>query len=95
VGLFLGIHQQEQWVRCILCFTLLVVCVNKATMDKPKPYVIKKVGGSWCITIPPDFIHANDLDFGDYLVVDWSWFKILKAEDFALVGREPVLEPAE
>jgi hypothetical protein len=59
---------------------------------KPKPFKVKSLGGSQIITIPLDFIHTNDLEPGDYLLLDFSKVKILKAEDFALLGREPVME---
>jgi antitoxin component of MazEF toxin-antitoxin module len=61
-------------------------------MDKAKPYQLKRVGGSMVIVLPPPFIHANNLRFGDYVIVDLSKFRCLKAEDFELLGRE--LEPA-
>jgi hypothetical protein len=63
--------------------------------NKPRPIVAKKIGGSQFIKIPTDFIHANDLEPGDYLLLDFSKIKILKAADFALLGREPVLEVAK
>jgi hypothetical protein len=63
-------------------------------MDTAKPYVIKTLGGSLIITLPLDLIHANNLRPGDYLVLDLAKFKILRAEDFALLGRKPELEVA-
>ena len=53
---------------------------------------IKKVGDSWDIRLTPTFARANNLRDGDYVVLDMSKLKILRAEDFALLGREPVLE---
>jgi hypothetical protein len=61
-------------------------------MDEPKPYLVKRLGGSQIITLPLDFVHANNLKPGDYLLLDISKFKILKAEDFEALGREPVLK---
>jgi hypothetical protein len=63
--------------------------------NRPRPIVAKKIGGSQFLKIPTDFIHANDLEPGDYLLLDFSKIKILRAEDFALLGREPVLEVTE
>jgi antitoxin component of MazEF toxin-antitoxin module len=60
-----------------------------------KPFQLKKVGGSLDVRLPRDFVHANELEPGDYVLLDFSKFKILKAEDFALLGREPVIENAE
>jgi hypothetical protein len=66
-------------------------------MDKTtaRPLKIKKVGGSLDVRLPREFIRANKLEPGDYVLLDFSKFKILKAEDFALLGREPVLGAAE
>jgi hypothetical protein len=51
---------------------------------------VNKVGDSFDLRLPPAFVRANKLRTGDY-VVDIKDFRILPAEDFATVGREPVV----
>ena len=57
----------------------------------PKPLKIKKVGNSYDIRLNPAFAKANNLRDGDYVVI--SKLRILRAEDFELLGRD--LEIAE
>jgi hypothetical protein len=65
------------------------------TIMDTKPFQLKKAGGSLDVRLPREFVHANKLEPGDYILLDFSKFKILKAADFALLGREPVLEVIE
>ena len=58
-----------------------------------KPFQLKRVGGSLDLRLPGDFVRTNNLKVGDYVILDMARFKIIRAEDFALVGRDPVLEP--
>jgi antitoxin component of MazEF toxin-antitoxin module len=60
-----------------------------------KPFQLRRVGGSLDIRFPATFVRANDLKVGDYVIVDMSRLKILRAEDFELLGRKPELEAAE
>jgi hypothetical protein len=66
-------------------------------MDRTElePVVLRKVGSSLYFRVPAPFVKANDLEAGDYIIlVPTRHFKILKAEDFEMIGRDPVLEPA-
>ena len=56
---------------------------------------VKIVGNSWDLRLTPAFARANNLRDGDYLVVDLTKLRILRAEDFAMIGRAPVLEQTE
>ena len=56
---------------------------------------VKIVGNSWDLRLPPAFARANDLNDGDYVVVDLTKLRILRAEDFAMIGRAPVLDVRE
>jgi hypothetical protein len=56
---------------------------------------VKIVGNSWDLRMPPAFARANNLRDGDYLVVDLTKLRIVRAEDFAMIGRAPVLETTE
>jgi antitoxin component of MazEF toxin-antitoxin module len=59
------------------------------------PLKIKKVGNSHDARLPHTFIKANGLRDGDYVVMDLSKLRIIRAEDWGIVGgRDPVLEPA-
>ena len=60
------------------------------TIDRP--YMLRRVGASLYIRIPIEFVRANNLRPHDYLLLDSSKFKILRAEDFEVLGREPVSE---
>jgi hypothetical protein len=60
-----------------------------------KPLKVLKVGGSWDLRLTPAFIRANKLHEGDYVIVDMSKVRVLRAEDFAMIGRAPVLETRE
>jgi hypothetical protein len=65
---------------------------------KPEPMPIRRIGrNGMYLRLPPSFVEANDLEPGDYIVLDRDRFRIMKAEDFALIGREPApeLEAAE
>jgi hypothetical protein len=54
------------------------------------------VGNSLYLRVPAHFVKANQLEAGDFIIlVPGRHFKIVKAADFAVIGREPVLEPAE
>jgi hypothetical protein len=57
----------------------------------PKPLKIKKVGRSYDIRLNPAFAKANNLRDGDYVVI--GKMRIIRAEDFELLGRD--LEIAE
>jgi antitoxin component of MazEF toxin-antitoxin module len=64
-------------------------------MDKTtKLLKVKRVGNSWDIRLTPAFAQANNLQDGDYVALDMSKLKVIKAEDFEGHGREPVLEVA-
>jgi antitoxin component of MazEF toxin-antitoxin module len=61
-----------------------------------KPLKVKKSGNSLDLRLPPVFTKANGLRDGDYVVVDLSRLKVIRAEDWGIVGgRAPVIEPAE
>jgi hypothetical protein len=60
-----------------------------------KPFQLKRVGGSLDLRLPGEFVRTNNLKVGDYVILDMARFRIVRAEDFALLGREPELEPAE
>jgi hypothetical protein len=59
-----------------------------------KAFKVKRVGRSWDLRLSPAFARANDLDDGDYLVLDLTKTRIIRAEDFVMIGR-PVLEQTE
>ena len=56
---------------------------------------VKKVGGSWDIRLPRAFVRINGLRDGDYMIVDMSALKIIRAEELETAGRVPVMEVAE
>jgi hypothetical protein len=60
-----------------------------------QPHKVKKVGDSHDLRLDPRFVRANKLKDGDYIVVDLSKFRIIRAEDFAMFSRAPVLEKTE
>jgi len=53
---------------------------------------IKKVGSSWDIRLTPDFVRANSLRDGDYVVLDTARLRVLRREDLGMIGRELVLD---
>jgi antitoxin component of MazEF toxin-antitoxin module len=58
-------------------------------------FQLRKIGGSLFLRIPANFVRANDLKTGDYLVLDLAKVGIVKQTDFAEVMKPPALEPAE
>jgi hypothetical protein len=55
-----------------------------------EPIALRQVGRSLYLRVPAPFVHANKLQAGDYIVlVPSRHFKIVKAEDFEMIGREP------
>jgi antitoxin component of MazEF toxin-antitoxin module len=62
-------------------------------MEKAE-FRIRKVGGSLYLRIPVSFVRANDLEPGDYLMLDLNTVGIVRQTDFVEVMK-PVLEPAE
>jgi hypothetical protein len=61
-----------------------------------EPVVLRQVGNSLYLRVPAHFVRANQLRARDVIIMDPAKsFRIVKAEDFALLGRNPVLEPAE
>jgi hypothetical protein len=73
------------------------VCVNMQIMSNnnvvAQPFQLKRVGGSLDIRLSGEFVRTNRLRPGDYVIL--SGLKILKAEDFALLGRDPTTEAVE
>jgi antitoxin component of MazEF toxin-antitoxin module len=57
-------------------------------MAKAKPLKLVRNGGSLNVRLPPEFKRANNLRPGDYVIVDLTKFKVLRMEDFELLGRE-------
>jgi hypothetical protein len=60
----------------------------------PVTVQIVKTGGTFYLRIPPSYCRANKLEAGDFIIYDPTKFKILKPEDFALLGRETQAEVA-
>ena len=59
-----------------------------------QPLKVKKVGDSYDLRLVPAFVKANRLQDGDFIILDMSKIRIIRAEDWALVGRNPVIQPA-
>ena len=56
--------------------------------------MVRKVGDSLYLRIPPAFARANKLKPNEhYIIFDPAKMKILRADDLAVIGRDPVLEP--
>jgi hypothetical protein len=65
-------------------------------MDKiaAKPFRLGRVGGSLDLRLPREFVHANKLKDGDFLVLDLSKVGIVRKAELAELWK-PALEPAE
>lgn len=62
-------------------------------MDKATPFKLKQQGGSLDVRLTAAFVRANKLKAGDYVIIDMTKVRVVRAEDFELLGRELEAEP--
>jgi hypothetical protein len=65
------------------------------TKTELEPVTVRRISRSLYFRVPASFAKANHLKAGDVIIMDPAKsFRIIRSEDFGLLGREPVLEVA-